>query len=116
MSVTNNSLSKDYLHLDDHAKQITDTPGFKPFTINSCVVLGISVLSCVYFCLLTSSVNMGFYSTIHTQKVLCGAVRSLNMRVPEFSPQSEYSFLTSISSNNNGSHSLPHCEDMRKAD
>ena len=31
-SVTNNSLSKDYLHLDDHAKQITDTPGFKPFT------------------------------------------------------------------------------------
>ena len=24
------SLSKDYLHLDDHAKQITDTPGFKP--------------------------------------------------------------------------------------
>ena len=31
-SVTNNSLSKDYLHPDDHAKQITDTPGFKPFT------------------------------------------------------------------------------------
>ena len=30
--VTNNSLSKDYLHPDDHAKQITDTPGFKPFT------------------------------------------------------------------------------------
>ena len=29
---TNNSLSKDYLHPDDHAKQITDTPGFKPFT------------------------------------------------------------------------------------
>ena len=33
-SVTNNSLSKDYPHPDDHAKQITDTPGFKPFTIN----------------------------------------------------------------------------------
>ena len=33
MSVTNNSLSKDYLHLDNHAKQITDTPGFKPFTM-----------------------------------------------------------------------------------
>ena len=31
-SVTNNSLSKDYPHSDDHAKQITDTPGFKPFT------------------------------------------------------------------------------------
>ena len=31
-SVTNNSLSKDYLHPDDRAKQITDTPGFKPFT------------------------------------------------------------------------------------
>ena len=28
-SVTNNSLSKDYLHPDDHAKQITDTPGFR---------------------------------------------------------------------------------------
>ena len=31
-SVTNNSLSKDYPHPDDHAKQVTDTPGFKPFT------------------------------------------------------------------------------------
>ena len=28
-SVTNNSLSKDYPHPDDHAKQITDTPGFR---------------------------------------------------------------------------------------
>ena len=32
-SVTNNSLSKEYSHPDDHAKQITDTPGFKPFTM-----------------------------------------------------------------------------------
>ena len=32
-SVTNNSLSRDYPLLDDHVKQITDTPGFKPFTI-----------------------------------------------------------------------------------
>ena len=31
-SVTNNSLSKDYPHPDDHDKQITVTPGFKPFT------------------------------------------------------------------------------------
>ena len=31
-AVTNNSLSKDYPHPNDHAKQITDTPGFKPFT------------------------------------------------------------------------------------
>ena len=31
-SVTNNSLSKDYPHSDDHAKPITDIPGFKPFT------------------------------------------------------------------------------------
>ena len=37
MSVTNNSLSKEYLHPDDHAQEITDTPGFKPFTICSCV-------------------------------------------------------------------------------
>ena len=33
MSVTNNSLSKDDLHPDDPAKQITDTPGFKLFAI-----------------------------------------------------------------------------------
>ena len=33
-SVTNNSLSKDYPHPDGRAKQITDTPGFKPFTIS----------------------------------------------------------------------------------
>ena len=32
MSVTNNSLSKDYPHPDDNARQTTDTPGFKPFT------------------------------------------------------------------------------------
>ena len=31
-SVTNNSLSKDYPHPDNHAKQTTDTLGFKPFT------------------------------------------------------------------------------------
>ena len=33
-SITNNSLSKDYPHPDDNAKQVTDTPGFKPFTMN----------------------------------------------------------------------------------
>ena len=27
-SVANSNLSKDYLHLDDHAKQITDTPAW----------------------------------------------------------------------------------------
>ena len=32
MSVTNNSLSKDYPHTNNHAKPVTDTPGFKPFT------------------------------------------------------------------------------------
>ena len=32
-SVTNNSLCKDYLHPDDHAKRIIDTPGFKPLTM-----------------------------------------------------------------------------------
>ena len=36
MSVTNNSFSKDYPHLDDHAKQITDTPGFKPLLLYHC--------------------------------------------------------------------------------
>ena len=33
MSVTNSSLSKDYPHPDDHAKQRADTPGFKSFII-----------------------------------------------------------------------------------
>ena len=32
-SVTNNSVPKDYPHPEDHAKQITDTSRFKPFTI-----------------------------------------------------------------------------------
>ena len=31
-SVINNSLSEDYSHLDDHTRQTTDTPGFKPLT------------------------------------------------------------------------------------
>ena len=31
-SATNNSLSQDYPHLDNHTKHITDTPGLKPFT------------------------------------------------------------------------------------
>ena len=47
-SATNNSLSKDYPHPDDHSKQITDTPGFKPFTSgffkNIFIFLLISVL------------------------------------------------------------------------
>ena len=30
--VTNNSLSKDYPHPDDHSRHTTATPGFKPFT------------------------------------------------------------------------------------
>ena len=38
-SVTNNSLSKDYPHPDDHTKQITDTPEFKPFTTEMIVVV-----------------------------------------------------------------------------
>ena len=32
-SVTNNSVSEDYPHPDDHAEHITDTPGFKAFTM-----------------------------------------------------------------------------------
>ena len=33
MLVAKNSLSKEYPHPTDHAKQITDTPEFKPFTM-----------------------------------------------------------------------------------
>ena len=33
-SVTNNSPFQDYTHSDDHNRRTTDTPGFKPFTIN----------------------------------------------------------------------------------
>ena len=32
MSVTNDSLSEDYPHLDNHTRQTTDTPRLKPFT------------------------------------------------------------------------------------
>ena len=31
-SLINNSLPKEYPHPDDHGRQITDTPGFKPIT------------------------------------------------------------------------------------
>ena len=41
--VTNNSLSKDYPHPDDHAKEITDTPGFKPFTIATYIECGLVI-------------------------------------------------------------------------
>ena len=37
-SVTTNNLSKNYLRPDDHAKQITDTPGFKPFPIEPLIM------------------------------------------------------------------------------
>ena len=40
-SVTNNSLSKAYPHPGDHAKQTTDTPGFKPFTSINIVSISI---------------------------------------------------------------------------
>ena len=33
-SVTNNSSFQNYSHPDDHTIRTTDTPGFKPFTIN----------------------------------------------------------------------------------
>ena len=44
MSVTNNSLSKDYPHPDNHTRQTTDTPGFKPFTKVSYMYVGSSGL------------------------------------------------------------------------
>ena len=34
VNVTNNSPSRDYSHPDDETTQTTETPGFKPFTIN----------------------------------------------------------------------------------
>ena len=33
MTLTNNSPSRDYSHPDDQTTQITETPGFKPFTV-----------------------------------------------------------------------------------
>ena len=33
VTVTNNSPSRDYSHLDDQTTQTTETPGFKPFTV-----------------------------------------------------------------------------------
>ena len=34
VTVTNSSF-QNYTHLDDHARQTTDTPGFKPFTMHT---------------------------------------------------------------------------------
>ena len=45
-SVTNNSLSQDYPHPDNHAKQITDIPELKPFTMICYVMLHGVVLYC----------------------------------------------------------------------
>ena len=36
-SVTNNSSFQNYTHPDDHTIRTTDTPGFKPFTIDGIV-------------------------------------------------------------------------------
>ena len=52
-SVTNNSLSKDYPHLDDNARQTTDTPGFKLLTMKECLFVCLFVCLLVFVCLLT---------------------------------------------------------------
>ena len=44
-SVTNNGLSEDYSHPNDHAKQTTNTPGCKPFAIIICFFV------CLFVCL-----------------------------------------------------------------
>ena len=38
VNVTNNSPSRDYSHPDDQTTQTTETPGFKPFTINFTII------------------------------------------------------------------------------
>ena len=38
-SVTNNSSFQNYSHPDDHNMRTTDTPGFKPFTMTSYLVM-----------------------------------------------------------------------------
>ena len=106
MSVTNNSLSKDYPHLDNHTRQITDTPGLKPFT-NSllgrlcgpttlsqpgyapevpCLSLTCLVLSCFFlfsirilFCLILYNSHFIIYSCIF-QEVYIGIVFSVLVR------------------------------------
>ena len=37
VNVTNNSPTRDYSHPDDQTTQTTETPGFKPFTVISCL-------------------------------------------------------------------------------
>ena len=43
-NVSHQQLSEDYSHPDDHAKLITDTPRFKPFTRLVCVSTTLSIL------------------------------------------------------------------------
>ena len=62
MSVTNNSLSKDYPHPDDHTRQTTDTPGFQPFTnifdlvkyfkVQKYICFLIMLISCAKICVI----------------------------------------------------------------
>ena len=39
VNVTNNSSSRDYSHPDDQTTQMTETPGFKPFTAISLLLV-----------------------------------------------------------------------------
>ena len=55
--VNNNSSFQNYTNPDDHTQQTTDTPGFKPFTVLSKIV--------VIFCLsIKSRVLVSVYTNI----------------------------------------------------
>ena len=43
VNVTKNSPSRDYSHPDDQTTQTTETPGFKPFTMNDIIVMRVAV-------------------------------------------------------------------------
>ena len=64
-SVTNNTLSEDYPHPDDHTRQTTDTPGFKSFINMTFVVLFIAVASqCQSYTQLTDATRRTSYATV----------------------------------------------------
>ena len=43
VNVTNNSSSQDYSHLDDQTTEMTETPGFKPFTVLHVIIMSLYI-------------------------------------------------------------------------
>ena len=78
-SVTNNSSSQNYSHPDDHTIRTTDTPGFKPFTMQ-CLLCLLSYFKYHIFILLSNN-NLIFIPIYNKQGswMLCSQLFSIDL-------------------------------------